>query len=587
MYPDSSGHFSFQRPTSQFSITVQISSLPEGVGIDRHTAFYTSEKTTDTFVLSTVENASLIVSSPNGMPEVILENANGDKIFADFTFSPNENLFSTNTSVLNDLDNFGNTFSIAGNVDCGDIYEVSAIIDTDNMTSKETVDFLFNTGYISEAQKIEAYCDMVLNFDFPGGSCIEGVVADIDEYRQTPGVSPELSNKIEQIFTVPYSEETTTTTTLRTIPSIAEPLTVSNAYFVVTYDSAAIETSDALTLLEYITDVRSSTAAAGFRSPLFEEGTNRYNIYLIPDIKEGNSGTYASTFYQSGSGNTSSSYIVFYRFGDYDDDLSGIIAHEYFHMIQNAYNYNSNTWFKEAAADWAEFAFGETAGTSIDHSASYLEYSHYSIDSATVNNNFKYGASVYPLSVDTAYGGKSAIKRIYENYSEYSKNATESQLRAAITEAIQVDTPGDAFEDALEKCAAYTTYPSHFFSQYATTNTWTNPKTSSAIEIESSYTANYLLLEPSAFRQIWFRANSTPRTLSVTVDYNNSTGNAGRMVRKNANGSITAMLGSSITDDRYTVTTSNFCTSGNIEVVICPINTGTATKHISITASAS
>ena len=49
VYPDENGIFTFDRPSSVFSITVQVDSLPDGYGISHHTSLYSPEITSDRY----------------------------------------------------------------------------------------------------------------------------------------------------------------------------------------------------------------------------------------------------------------------------------------------------------------------------------------------------------------------------------------------------------------------------------------------------------------------------------------------------------------------------------------------------------
>lgn len=78
VYPDENGIFTFDRPSSVFSITVQVDSLPDGYGISHHTSLYSPEITSDIFTLSIVDEAEIVADSLK-YPEIMLFNADGEE----------------------------------------------------------------------------------------------------------------------------------------------------------------------------------------------------------------------------------------------------------------------------------------------------------------------------------------------------------------------------------------------------------------------------------------------------------------------------------------------------------------------------
>lgn len=178
--------------------------------------------------------------------------------------------------------------------------------------------------------------------------------------------------------------------------------------------------------------------------------------------------------------NTCSSSIRLYNVSNITSDtmeeIKEVACHEYFHAIQNAYNYH-NSWFKEACATWAaneiydpiKYEDGNVITTPLmmNKMNQFIEYE-------TGNSIFStnmYGAAIFPLTIEKLYGGYSAILSIYEEYINYGSSLTFSQLKNVITAGIISNGYSNGnFDKAFLAMSAYLNEPNKHLSSVSNAN---------------------------------------------------------------------------------------------------------------------
>lgn len=229
VYPDENGIFTFDRPSSVFSITVQVDSLPDGYGISHHTSLYSPEITSDIFTLSIVDEAEIVADSLK-YPEIMLFNADGEEVYAVYEFEPTYQVLPRNDDIV----------EISGTVNLnGDIsYNVSSNVDLPELDAIGKVELLYDVGAIDEVERIEKYIE-IYEDGTSGSICSTPIVGEIlefyesDEYQTAPA---SLKIEIENLIQTP--EELSDDEDLE-----AEyPNSVSNSYFTVHYDDTVTKT---------------------------------------------------------------------------------------------------------------------------------------------------------------------------------------------------------------------------------------------------------------------------------------------------------------------------------------------------------
>lgn len=329
---------------------------------------------------------------------------------------------------------------------------------------------------ITEAEMIECYCDLFIDRNFENTSCLTCVVAEIQDYQENNVVSAELGKKIDEVMTPPFESSSSNSENTRATPDYTTEATYSSANFTIHYDGSANSTIDVEIAALYATYFEEFRAIYhsnyGFRYPLLETNETKYHVYLSaepdpnPDPEDGSlaAGVAVRNFSLL---NTCSSYIVLYNQpynlqGQNQHRLKCLIAHEYFHATQFAYNKCSredNNWFVEANASFVALILNKYPLYHIDDVFEFFRTNQ------PISETKGYGALVFPATIYREYGGMSAIRSIYEEYNERLSNLVfPSVLRNIITDGIQKNGYADeTFETAYLKMAIYTYRPNYWY----------------------------------------------------------------------------------------------------------------------------
>lgn len=247
VYPDENGIFTFDRPSSVFSITVQVDSLPDGYGISHHTSLYSPEITSDIFTLSIVDEAEIVADSLK-YPEIMLFNADGEEVYAVYEFEPTYQVLPRNDDIV----------EISGTVNLnGDIsYNVSSNVDLPELDAIGKVELLYDVGAIDEVERIEKYIE-IYEDGTSGSICSTPIVGEIlefyesDEYQTAPA---SLKIEIENLIQTP--EELSDDEDLE-----AEyPNSVSNSYTPTTTEKSISVTLESFGLKPFELRPNSSTS---------------------------------------------------------------------------------------------------------------------------------------------------------------------------------------------------------------------------------------------------------------------------------------------------------------------------------------
>lgn len=302
-------------------------------------------------------------------------------------------------------------------------------------------DWAYRSGFLTEEEKVNIFCDLIAERKFENIDCLEGVFDYIQKYKSNNTISTELELKLEEIFQEPSYNETNSLTR-----EIDNESTYTSTNFTIHYDSDSSTSADAKAVAEYFEKVRTDYINLGFTTPKLQLFKSTYQVYLDPDKHSDN---YAGMCFGSATlTNTCASYIVIYGFNGLNTAVKEVIAHEYFHAIQNAYNYQT-TWFKEACANWGKIIVGGSSTTCNGKINSFIDSSA-SMDAEST----QYGAVMYPLTIQWKYG-TDAIVSIYEKYNDYSAFISDSKLRDVITLGIQDTGSTEGFVTAYRRMASF------------------------------------------------------------------------------------------------------------------------------------
>lgn len=169
-------------------------------------------------------------------------------------------------------------------------------------------------------------------------------------------------------------------------------------------------------------------------------------------------------------------------------------AHEFFHAVQNAYNADADSWWKEASATWNE----DEIYTGVNDYIQYIERIFSNPQKSIEQSN--YGGVIFAKYLSENYEGHKIIKRIWELQAKAHRNSLN-----AINDAIKEVNARDNIETVFCRFSACNFNPVQYYKEGAL---WT-----SALSIKNVYTAYpvnhqtgrldhmsscYILFKPSA-----------------------------------------------------------------------------------------
>ena len=253
----------------------------------------------------------------------------------------------------------------------------------------------------------------------------------------------------------------------------------------------------------------------GFRVPLLDPGEKAFHVYVY-DLKGKYGITFPSKFY--GAGNfgprRSSSYISIdnsystakgFKKGR-DECMKVTVAHEFFHAVQNAYNADADSWWKEASATWNE----DEVYRGINDYLRYLGSVFSSPEKPLERNS--YGGVVFAKYLSENMGGYGMIKRIWEVQAEVSRNSIN-----AIDAAIKERNPKEDIGSVFNRYTACNFSPEQYYEQG---HLWT-----SHISIKNTYSAYPVEKQKGSLNHLsscynLFKSDSTKSdsTLRIVVD---------------------------------------------------------------------
>ena len=455
------GAFSFTKPSVYYKIEIDLSSLPTGYGVDKYRCIYENGQSNDTFTLYPIHNAEMVMETVYDAPEVVFTASNGQRIYRDYEINlSNESTRSVSSPNVDILATTQATF--AGNISGNEQYSFSKTFDLSKLSSLEKVGFYANTKMITEAEKIDKYCDIMIAKDFSeDGICLNHVIDEITDYAYDPSNLSGLSNspEVAQVLSEPTTNDF--------------PYSVENDYFVVRYDNTNLA-NHANTIATLLIANRRILLQMGFNDPtrvVNSNVTTKINVYVTNMVSSYGTGVYGTTTYDPISNTTvGHSYIQIYCVSTAFNCgiLSEVVAHEYFHAVQNAHNYNSGVttkWFKEACASWFAIYTGHSEMIKNDIS-NYLTYNlNMQLEYFNgINSGATYGKALFPLTIDIDFGGYSTIKTIYNILSSYSANYSNVDLRYAISSAVQTYNTSDSFLSVFKKFAINNSNPNYYYS---------------------------------------------------------------------------------------------------------------------------
>ncbi|MBQ3841142.1 MAG: hypothetical protein II820_00470 [Ruminiclostridium sp.] len=541
---DSSGSFTFSKPTDKVLLRVKTDTLPAGTGVSNETLFV-SGKTDNSLSLSKVK--SIGITSLNGGTGVNItpKNAAGDIIYApvDVQESYSANIGHITYSDINDVQISRRITASSGNVRVSKTLKV----DISDCTVSGKLARLLDYGIITQTEK-------------------ERILAE------------------NQSDTAVAEDER---------PQYIDERTFTAGNFMLHYEYGTPCADEYVDIFADIIDVFFDQY--DFDEPYHEfvpgSRTQRDDYFHVYLVSHGAISIDSDVAPRSVSGRTKKIDLNDVTRGGYvvvdpNGDISAYtktMSHEIFHGIIYRYaGKNVASWFEEAFANYGALLYmGEVNSSMKTQISRYLKSTQYKLSSISDYRSRQYGEMLIPLYIHNKMGGVGTIKKVMKAYSKTSNSLT------AISNGLKSASKSYTFDKLLTGAADFTAY----------TKFYKLPGTSSSINIgiNARRTVSYKLsapgmcsvsdmtLEANGAMYYEFKANDTQKgTLAVTIDTSAGAGNMsynliteGKSVRIAPRGATSKLMTFEVTD---------FGKNGTKTAVLSAVNTSQKTADKAVFA---
>ena len=164
-------------------------------------------------------------------------------------------------------------FTIRGTVEKdGKITDANEYFDFSSVSRFDIAAWASRENYISEAEKIDCYCDLFVNRNFENIYCLTGIVDEIAQYRDNNLLTAEMSAKIDAVFERPFGDgsEIEETNGTRDVPNISNKSTCTTDDFKIHYDNTQVTATFAGSVAGYFQDMWELFENAGYDTPILE-----------------------------------------------------------------------------------------------------------------------------------------------------------------------------------------------------------------------------------------------------------------------------------------------------------------------------
>ncbi len=476
VYTDENGAFSFTKPTTYCSISVELASLPSGYGISQRTQFIRPQRNEITFSISSI--ASIDTKLSGDEIEVTLLNEDGAPILAEYTVHENSptklgttssatQIFQTYKSSLASVDAM-ESYTYTGTVTApGFTAPYSETVDLSDWATDSKVDFLYAKGILTEEEQMGYYCDILSSDAYSiSGECGTSMIGKLTEYVDNgkARTNLELTTNINRI--VRRSDDLSKYDEMYTqsIPGTTYEFLIFYDPNSTTVDETKIAAfgAEMLNVYQYFVGEAANGGQAHFDAPTSVDDVNYYAVYIVD--QDNISGTAGGSTIPVGLTNSVIQIRDTTTLGDFPQRFS----HEYHHAIMRdcGVPFTIPTWEMESFVSMASLVYAGYDSTDWfdDAIRSYRGFSEYSIFSANVHDLFPYGALLYPLYIYEYIDGWSTIKAIYANYA--ASVATGGTIYEAISDTVGISDYGDVFSE----CAARNFAVDFFYETLASSN---------------------------------------------------------------------------------------------------------------------
>lgn len=501
VYSDENGVITFEKPSDEFLMMFDETSLPVGTGVELHTKFYHSNDVTDRIEISEIDHVDVNYDETfENNISVKIYNRAGKYITANYSISEEKS-----------ADDIKKGTVTVGNEIIPYEYYIDYSPDEQLAHLKEEV----IAGVKTKSEALQEFDDICkkLEKSTKKYECITWLI----DYKMFFDSLPGSQQRENDRYTLPPTSNKTFSSGRFEIRYYSTSNTIPTFIYTI---MLALQDAD--------TNLCGGLSLSQPRSN--ESGTAKYYLYVTSDTAPGDAVTVSEV--KSG---VNVSYTVLFGINDLSvsatDLQKGTVAHEYMHAIMHTYRDNTTLpkWFKESWSEWARVRVKglSTSTCEVGHVNGYLNYSYKSLSS----NDDAYGKLLYPLFIKQNHGGDTTVANAVKNL------ASTSNVYTAIGNALPGTNTFYSIFPAYMRCVYK---PKKLFNPYL--STWNDTAHLSADYGLNSYPTNLSCgsINPIAAHYWEFAVPSAPYHLDITASLiSNYTTFSGKVLMTGASGTIT------------------------------------------------
>ena len=504
-YTNSTGEYSFDKPTDNCLVQIDVNSLPDTFGVDKLSYFVDSDDEVEDFVISEIANVEIVDEET-----VIIYNAVGEELISDINIESDVRCLETyesdgaptyKTYVYAEANGVSST-------ECYNLFPES----TDLITQ---ADELYQLGKITETEKIRMYLEAFITNNYGERESLTYIYDELINYYMC-GEDEALVNEIYGYIYGSSKLRSSAPTEANYKKAGKKEVSTSDGRikYTINYEtnSSSPHYIDEATINRFTAYTREIInhyfVKYGFNLPMLLSGDDSYQIYFASGL---DSNGFTRRYVKSSTKAPAGSLIVI----NYppkintDVDIKKTIAHEIFHSIQYTYTdqlgfSGNDKWFSEATATYAGLNYVNTY-LSYAKSKANTYLSNVSLPFTDFTNDRNYGMFLFPQYISQRYGGLKTIKRIME-YVDNGYTVLDSMEKAVK----EIDS-GITYEELFAGFQSYNADP----RKYTNSNNKYNEATR---RHDNVGTANDVSVKSTAAVHLGFQAKTSSKKLTSTIN---------------------------------------------------------------------
>ncbi|MDP4092066.1 MAG: hypothetical protein Q8920_01745 [Bacillota bacterium] len=312
----------------------------------------------------------------------------------------------------------------------------------------------FRGGIIDQHKKIEMYLftlfdKAMLPREYTSPAPIKSgttMLEEVHRYIKRKDANGELVNKVRAYISA-------------AVPSLEKEYLSQSKFFKIRYtttgtNSVPGDDTNRNGIPDYVEAVAAAFENAkavtcgqrGFKTPILDSGKPSMDINLY-DLN----GKYGITFPQksytkdNGLRLTSSSISIDNNYSSQKgfkeaslDCMKVTAAHEFFHAVQNSYNADSDSWWKEASATWNEDEVYDGVNDYLQYLGKYMSSPGMPLDQTS------YSGVIFVKFISEYWGGYETVKSIWDTQAKRYRNSVNA-IDTAIKSKYRIEDLGSIY----------------------------------------------------------------------------------------------------------------------------------------------